>query len=305
MKNTYVLLLAFFTATQLVQAQSLSIEQLLEKELSGFNGEAGLYAEHLVTGERIAIRADSIFPTASVIKVPIMLGIFKQIHTGKLDLDTALVYRDSLRYGGSGIMQYFKDSTDTDLSTLLSLMIGYSDNTTSLWCQSLAGGGGAINELLDSLGLEHTRVNSRTEGRQEAWKKYGWGQTSPREMASLLIMIRREELFSPELSQKMYRLMTKVIYDEYALSAIPPYVQTASKQGMVSDSRSELVMVNAPSGDYVFYIATKNNRDTSWDNNNEAYRLQRSVSGMLWNYFEGETNINLPSRKSEETSPRE
>jgi beta-lactamase class A len=305
MKNTYVLLLAFFTATQLVKAQSLSIEQLLEKELSGFNGEAGLYAEHLVTGERIAIRADSIFPTASVIKVPIMLGIFKQIHTGKLDLDTALVYRDSLRYGGSGIMQYFKDSTDTDLSTLLSLMIGYSDNTTSLWCQSLAGGGGAINELLDSLGLEHTRVNSRTEGRQEAWKKYGWGQTSPREMASLLIMIRREELFSPELSQKMYRLMTKVIYDEYALSAIPPYVQTASKQGMVSDSRSELVMVNAPSGDYVFYIATKNNRDTSWDNNNEAYRLQRSVSGMLWNYFEGEKNINLPSRKSEETSPRE
>ncbi|SEI72964.1 beta-lactamase class A [Cyclobacterium xiamenense] len=289
-KASVTFFLVFWSACQLVQAQSFSFTQKLEEEMANFGGETGLYVEHLASGEIFAIRADSLFPTASVIKVPIMVGIFKQIHEKKLELDTALLYRDSIRYGGSGLMQYFKDSTETDLATLLSLMIGYSDNTASLWCQELAGGGQEINKLLDSLGLEHTRVNSRTAGRQEAWEKYGWGQTSPREMVSLLRMIRHEELFSPELSQKMYRLMSNVIYDNYALSAIPPYIQTASKQGMVSSSRSELVMVNGPSGDYVFYIATKNNRDTSWDEDNEAYRLQRKLSGMLWNYFEAEQN---------------
>ena len=63
-------------------------------------------------------------------------------------------------------------------------------------------------------------------------------------------------------------------------------LQTAAKQGMVDGSRSELVMVNAPGGDYVFYIATKNNKDTSWDYENKAWELQRRISGYLWNYFE-------------------
>lgn len=53
-------------------------------------------------------------------------------------------------------------------------------------------------------------------------------------------------------SDEMYRMMTNSFYTNYALSQIPPYVQTAAKQGMVDKSRSELVMVNAPHGDYVF-----------------------------------------------------
>lgn len=84
----------------------------------------------------------------------------------------------------------------------------------------------------------------------------------------------------------MYRLMTNIFYDENALSVIPPYIQTASKQGMVNASRSELVMVNSHNGDYVFYIATKNNEDTRWEDDNEAYELQREVSKLLWEYWQ-------------------
>jgi beta-lactamase class A len=80
--------------------------------------------------------------------------------------------------------------------------------------------------------------------------------------------------------------MTHVFWDEYALFSIPPYVQAASKQGMVDDSRSEVVLVNAPHGDYVFYIATKNNKDQRWAPDNEAWQLARNVSALLWSYFE-------------------
>lgn len=284
MKTTYLILLICLFS-QLVSGQSQKLQSILESTLEGFKGDAGVYAYNLSTGEEAGINADTIFPTASIIKVPIMVGVFDKIDKGELTYRQQLVYRDSIKYGGSGLMQFYKDSVETDLSTLVSLMITYSDNTTSLWCQALAGGGATINLIMEKLGFEHTRVNSRTEGRESLREKYGWGQTTPREMATLLVKIRRGEVVNPAASEKMYRLMTNIYYDDYALSAIPPHIQTASKQGMVNASRSELVMVNAPKGDYVFYIATKNNEDQRWEDDNEASELQRKVSRVLWDYW--------------------
>ena len=109
-------------------------------------------------------------------------------------------------------------------------------------------------------------------------------------MATLLVKMRKGELTSKAASEEMYRLMTHSFYTDYALSQIPPYVQAASKQGMVSDSRSELLMVNAPHGDYVFYFTTKENEDQSWSYNNEAWNLNRQISKYLWNYYEPESD---------------
>ena len=289
-KNIPFLVLAALLSIANLYGQSLRPDKKLQKKLlpliEEFKGTAGIYVEHLPSGKFVAINADTIFPTASIVKIPILVGIFDKIDQGELGFHEPLIYRDSIQYGGSGLMQFFKDSTQTDLSTLLGLMITYSDNTTSLWNQSLAGGGEEINQIMGDYGFEYTRVNSRTKGREADWKKYGWGQTTPREMAALLKKIRKGEVVSPAASERMYRLMTNVYYDDYALSQIPPYVQTASKQGMVSDSRSELVMVNGPHGDYVFYIATKNNQDNSWEPNNEAWVLARKVSAVIWHHFE-------------------
>jgi beta-lactamase class A len=262
------------------------LQESLQDAVKDFNGIAGVYVYHLRTEKEAGVNADSLFPTASIVKIPILVGVFDKIHQGELSYHQPLVYHDSIKYGGSGLMQFFKDSTVTDLSFLAALMITYSDNTASLWNQALAGGGSRINEIMDSYGFRVTRVNSRTSGREKSWEKYGWGQTSPREMATLLLKIRQHEIVSKAASEEMYRLMTNVYYDDYALSQIPPYIQTASKQGMVDASRSELVMVNAPHGDYVFYIATKNNVDKRWEDDNESWMLARKISALLWNYFE-------------------
>jgi beta-lactamase class A len=63
-------------------------------------------------------------------------------------------------------------------------------------------------------------------------------------------------------------------------------VQAASKQGAVDRSCSEVVLVNAPHGDYVFCVITKNQEDINWSQSNEGYRFIRTISGMLWKYFE-------------------
>ena len=288
--SKFHLLLVSFLILGSVTAQERKIDRELQAGLEtlveGFKGTVGVSVYHLASNTEAGINTDTIFPTASVVKVPILAGLFKKIEAGDYQLHEPMVYDDDRVYGGSGLMQFFKDSTQTDLRTLAALMITYSDNVTSIWSQELAGGGIEINAYMEELGLKHTKVNSRTEGRQDDWELYGWGQTTPREMADLVMMIRNREVVSPRASDEMYRMLTNSFYTDYALSQIPPYVQTAAKQGMVNQSRSEVVMVNAPGGDYVFYFTTKNNEDTSWYHDNEAWQLSREVSAYLWNYFE-------------------
>ena len=262
------------------------LQSKLQVLIDSFRGTAGIYVRNLKTGKEVAINADTIFPTASIVKVPILIGIFNKIEQGKFTYHQPLLYRDSAARGGSGLMQFFKDSTKTDLSNVITLMITHSDNTAAVWCEKLAGGGIKINEWLAANGFQFTRVNARTTGREINNQQFGWGQTTPREMANLLVMIRQGKTVSAAASERMYRILTHVFWDEYALSEIPPYVQAASKQGMVNASRSELVMVNAPHGDYVFYVATKNNKDIKWEPGNEAWQLARNVSALLWNYYE-------------------
>jgi beta-lactamase class A len=105
-------------------------------------------------------------------------------------------------------------------------------------------------------------------------------------MAELLVRIREGRAVSPDASERMYRNLTRIYWDGEALSQIPPTVQTASKQGAVNQSRSEVVLVHAPSGDYVFCVITKNQQDESWEANNEGFVLLRKISRMLWQHFE-------------------
>jgi beta-lactamase class A len=281
-----VILLTLTHSAARSQRPDKKLEALLRPLVDTFHGVAGIYVQNLHSGREVAINADTLFPTASIIKIPILVGIFDKITQGAYTYEQPLVYRDSMARKGSGLMQFFKDSSATDLRTAISLMITNSDNTTAVWCERLAGGGLTINSWLEAHGFRDTRLNNRTPGRDANRLLYGWGQTTPREMARLVTMIRRGEVINPDVSQNMYRIMTHVFYDDYALSAIPPYVQAAAKQGMVDDSRSEVVLVNAPHGDYVFYVATKNDKDQRWEKDNEAWRLARKVSALLWAYYE-------------------
>lgn len=258
----------------------------LEDLLGDFEGDAGIYVYNLEKHSYAGVNENKIYPTASMIKVPILLTIFSKIESGELSYNQKLVYKDSLYYAGDDLLGSFKDGEEILLSKIIMLMITMSDNTASLWCQQLAGSGTAINAWLKDAGLKKTRMNSRTPGREKDWEKYGWGQTSPKEMASLVKMIGEGNAISKAASEEMNRVMGNIYWTSEALSMIPPNVRTASKQGAVSNSRSEVVFVNAPSGDYVFCVITNNQADTSWQHENAGYQLIRDVSGMIWQHFE-------------------
>lgn len=283
------MLLAFtfqnYVVTDHHQPDFDQIKSELQPLVDTFNGDVGIYVKHLPTGKTIEINADTIFPTASMVKVPIMTRIFEKMEAGELHYDSTHVYEDRLYYAGEDVVASFKAGERISLHKLLFLMVSFSDNTASLWLQELSGTGTMINDQMERLGLTYTRVNSRTEGRQEAFRAYGWGQTTPREMATLLEKIYSGQVVSEAASEEMYRLLSKSLWDKEALSSVPKNINVASKQGAVNRSRSEVFLVNAPGNDYVVSVITKNQEDISWGDDNEGFVLLRNVSSILWKHL--------------------
>jgi beta-lactamase class A len=289
-KYLIVSLLAMsFTSFSQTLKEDIKLKIKLQETLKGFNGNVGIYVRNLKTNKFVAINSDTIFPTASMVKIPIMIGTFDKIQKGELKYDQEVVYKDSLDYD-DGIVGSLKDGAKLPLNEVVFLMCSVSDNTGSLWLQALSGGGKRINTILDSLGFQNTKVNSRTAGREVNQKKYGWGQTTPKEMADLLTMIREGKIISADASDRMYRNLGRQFWDGEGLSQLPEFIKTGSKNGAVNRSRSETVLVHAPNGEYVYSIITKNQTDESWTRSNEGYELLRKVSALLWHYYEPKSN---------------
>jgi beta-lactamase class A len=286
MKKSLVLLMIVFSCIHVfAQKVDKKLQKEVEDAIKGFNGNIGVYIKNIKNEKTVMVNADTTFPTASMVKIPILIGIMDKISEGELGYRQNLTYRDSLLYAGVDILGSFKDTEKIELGKVMMLSLTMSDNTASLWLQSLAGKGVRINQILDSLGFRNTRVNSRTPGRQTNQSEYGWGQTTPKEMATIMERISKGEIISKERSAQMLRLLGRNYWDEEAISQIPSDVFIASKNGAVDESRSEVLFVNGKGARYIFCVCTKNNKDQSWLNTNEAWTLTRKLSKLAWDHF--------------------
>jgi beta-lactamase class A len=274
-----------FCVTCYGQRTDNRLQKQLQQLVEGFKGDIGIYVHDLRKNKIIAINADTVFPTASMVKVPILTGIMQKIQRGELGYHQPLIYKDSLLYAGVDILGSFKTNEKIELSKLVMLMLTMSDNTASLWLQTLAGSGTQINMLMDSLGLSATRVNSRTPGREPNRTQYGWGQTTPKEMVQLMEKIVTKQVIDPVTDESMLKLLSRNYWDEEAISQIPAGVFIASKSGAVDATRDEVLFVNGKKCSYIFCICTKNNQDISWTSTNEAWTLTRKISKLLWEYY--------------------
>jgi beta-lactamase class A len=274
-----------------MEPQKSTLEYDLSQIIQQFKGRAGVYVYHLEKNEESAISADSVFTSASTIKIPIMLKIFDKIEKGELQYNQLVEYSGEPKYTyEDDLVNVAQIGSKFSISKLVFIMLALSDNTASLWLQDIAGTGTAINDWLEQHGFSQTRVNSRTPGREEARKKFGWGQTTPRELASIMLQLYERKLVSPTASEKMYRMLTRSFWDGEALSVIPPEVQTASKQGSVSQAKSEVVMVHSKGGTYVFCAMTDDQEKTGYEYNDPGNEFLRQVSKLIYRHYNPDDN---------------
>jgi beta-lactamase class A len=285
MKKLISLQFLFFSLFAIAQKTDKTLEKEILNLITGFHGTVGIYVHGLKKNRIASYNADTVFPTASIVKIPIMIGIMDRIQNKELEYHQPMIYKDTMNYDpGEDVLASFKPDEKILLSKLMLLSISLSDNNASLMLQGIAGGGQRINYLMDSLGFLNTKVNSRTPGREKEREIYGWGQTTPREIVRIMEQIERGEVLSRKSSDRMLRTLGRQYWDEDAVSQIPPDIFVATKSGALNECRNEILYVNAPNP-YIFSIFTKNNKDQSWEYNNEAWVLTRKLSALLFKYF--------------------
>lgn len=96
MKKHCFLFLFFIPLTLFSQRVDHQLEKKLKEAIGDYHGQIGVYVKNLRTGKTVAIHADTIFPTASIVKVPILVGIMDKMEKKELGYDSLLTYKDSL-----------------------------------------------------------------------------------------------------------------------------------------------------------------------------------------------------------------
>lgn len=254
------------------------VQSLVER----LDGRAGVHLRHLGTGEEVSVSADDRFPAACIIKVPILMALLQRVADGALDWHERLTMTEERVYGLDQVVDRLRPGTEMDLSELIHHMVSLSDVAAGLWCQDLAGGGRAVNDWLVDRGYAHTRVNSRTPGREREFADFGWGQTTPREALDLLVDIRERRAVSPEADAYADRILASTYYVQDSLFALPTDVHAILKTGATQASRSEVLLIASPEGPLGCSVMTDGLADTSWGFDNQAYTLMREVVAIAW-----------------------
>jgi len=110
MRLSFIIFFIILPAFSFSQKTDNRLQRKLEETVKGFNGNIGIYVKNMRTGKITVINADTVFPTASIVKVPILVGIMEKLNTGELNYDSVLVYKYSLLYEGEDILGSFKNN---------------------------------------------------------------------------------------------------------------------------------------------------------------------------------------------------
>lgn len=275
-------ILATCTATLLVggshsaSAQTLSrLRSALEQRIASHQGVVGLFAKDLTSGEVLSIRGSEPFPSASVIKVPILVELFQQVEKGPLKLADPLVLLAADQRPGSGVLQFLSTPHTLTVGDAAMLMIILSDNSaTNLIIDKV--GIRNVNARMDSLGLRQTRLHAKvflgtsTTIDTAATRRWGLGVTTPEEMGTLFEKLYRGTAVSPAASKQMLDMLRRNFDYEEIPRLLPAGVTVAHKTGKLDASRSDCGIVYNAGRDYVLCIFTKENQDRSWRLDTEA-----------------------------------
>ncbi len=120
-------------------------------------GTIGVAVTDLSTGEELQLDGDELFPLASVLKIPVLVEMYRQVGRGELDLDTRYTLTEDIKSHGSGVLKEIRPGAALTLWDYALLMIIISDNTATDTVCSIVGID-KVDPTMRALGLERTSV---------------------------------------------------------------------------------------------------------------------------------------------------
>jgi beta-lactamase class A len=295
------LLLLGVPVALMASEQAEPIEERIRARLVSFRGVMGVAAKELRSGEQILIDADRPFPTASVIKVAVMVEVFQQLAEGRLRRDQELALPETAKVGGSGVLQRMHAGLRPSVADLVDLMTTVSDNTATNLLVGLVGTE-RVDARLASYGLKQTLLfrptfrDGRAEVRPDLESEFGLGMSTPREMTRLMELIARGEAVSAQASAEMLRILGAQLCSDMIPRALPEGVRVAHKTGMDEEKRpgpdgmrrhvrAAAGIVEGPSTRFVIAIFARQVEDTRWSVDNDALVTGGEVARIAYDHF--------------------
>jgi beta-lactamase class A len=274
---------------QIVHADTAALRKKLDSIADAHHGIVGYSVIDLESGARISRRGDETFPTASLIKVAILVTVYDLVAKGQLSLDDPLTVLKIDQVPGSGIVQFLHNGTVLTVHDAVWLMSTISDNTaTNLLLDRII-----IRRVwakMDSLGLQHTRVHSKSFLRNssvamDSSVKYGLGVTTPNEMAHLFELMAQGKAVNPAADSTMLDILEHNGTD-FMLQRYAGGVRAAHKDGETDAVRTECTLWYLRNR-VVVCIMTKENKDQRWILDNEPQLTLANMGLAIINAFGG------------------
>lgn len=211
----------------------------IEEELRGLSGRVGLAIEF--EGVRLYVNCEEVFPSASLIKVPILIEAFRQSEAGKLNLDQLVSITNHV--GGSGVLQAFSRDALLTLKDLMTLMITVSDNTaTNMLIDHL--GMEDCNSSFGKMGLQQTALNRKMmdfEAIEQGLDNY----TSPLDMLTCLKVVVQGSYLSEESREDALKIMSYQQFQDRLPSLMDlERVVVANKTGSLPQVEHDCAVIN-------------------------------------------------------------
>jgi beta-lactamase class A len=267
-----------------------AVDKKIEAIQSGFSGELGIAAKNTQTGEEVLVNADTVLPTASTIKVGIMVEVYRQEAAGKLELSERIEMSQSDQVGGSGVLKELNPGIQPTIYDLVMLMIIKSDNTATNMLIDRVGGVDAVNRCInDDYGLESFALHNRVDFDRIGDDVRRFAECTPRDMMLMMDKMVRDELVSAEACRQMLDIMTRQQY----LDQVPRYmtrnpyskelklqqeISVACKTGFYPGTRVDVgAVLNNGESVFTYCVTAHNSSDLHMSAENEA----AVVSGLI------------------------
>jgi beta-lactamase class A len=255
-----------------LRADTSGLRRVLDSIADAHHGVVGYSVIDLDNNVSISRRGDETFSTASLIKVAILVTVYDLVGKGELSLYDPLTVLKIDQVPGSGVAQYLHNGTILTVRDATWLMITISDNTaTNLLLDRIIIR--RVWDKMEALGLHHTKVHSKTFKRNssvalDSSVKYGFGVTTPNEMAHLFELLARGKAVSPKADSEMLDILehngNDMMLQRYAGGP-----RAAHKDGETDEVRTECTLWYLRNR-IVACVLTKENKDVRWIIDNEG-----------------------------------
>ena len=266
------------------QAKWDKMVKRLEKTARAYRGNVGIYFKDINSGNVWEYKADKLFPSASLIKLPMMAAVFEKIKKGDLSFDTQIRLTRRERRGGSGTLKWAREGTKLSVMELLYKMITESDNTATNMLSDYVGMNYLQREF-SRMGLVYTKIYPEgfnlTSGRV-ARENY----TTAREMADLIERIYDKELVDEQSSELMMDFLKHSKSRTRLRRGLPIGWELAHKTGLLRKSCHDVGVVFSPQGDYVIAVLTGN-----VPNYSSAKKFITKIAKHTVDYYKVESSI--------------